>query len=86
MLITCCYCIEIIFVVSFWCKPLAYSWDKTVAGGTCIDQLAYFRYNTIPNILIDGAMLVLPLPSVWKLQTSTTQKLGLTVIFLTGIM
>ena len=86
MLITCCYCVEIVLVVSFWCKPIAYSKDRTIAGGTCIDQLAYFRYNTIPNISIDVAMLILPLPLVWKLQTSTTQKLGLTAIFLTGVV
>ena len=86
MFLTCCYCIESILVVCFWCKPVAYSWDKTIAGGTCINQLAFFRYNTIPNILIDVVMLLLPLPLVWKLQTSTTQKLGLTAIFLTGIV
>ena len=86
MLVVSGYCIDIILVVSFGCSPVAYAWDKTITGGTCIDELAFSRYKTIPNILVDIFMLALPLPLVWKLQTSITQKLGLTAVFLTGIV
>jgi hypothetical protein len=66
------------------CFPLAYVWDKTIEGGHCIDQLAFYRWISFPNIFTDLCMLVLPLPLVWSLNMSRAQKAGLTVVFLTG--
>ena len=77
-------------VMTFQCWPVAYQWgqyDGSVATGACIDQLAYYRWMSFPNILTDLAMLALPLPMVWRLQhQSRAQKLGLSVVFLTGSM
>jgi len=66
------------------CKPIAFNWDITIVGGSCGDRMAAYRWISIPNILTDLFMLVLPLPVVWKLQTGNTQKIGLTATFLTG--
>jgi len=49
-----------------------------------MNQSAYYRFTKIPNIATDVAMLAVPLPIVWKLQTSLLQKIGLTLIFMTG--
>lgn len=77
-------CIAIVFTATFQCSPVAYAWDKTIRGGTCINEQAYYRYISLPNVITDAVMLVLPLPLVWRLHTSLSQKIGLTVIFLTG--
>lgn len=73
------------FVLAFrGCAPFAYSWDKTIPHGHCINLLIPLRLIGGLNILSDVAMLVLPLPVIWHLHTSTKQKIGLTLTFLTG--
>lgn len=68
------------------CRPLKYMWDKAVPGGHCIDNMKVFVWYSLPNIVTDVAMLVLPLPVLWKLHVSAHQKIGLTITFLTFSM
>ena len=68
------------------CTPLDYLWDKSIARGHCINVAAFYRYAPMPNIFTDLAMLLLPLPLIWRLQTSRSTKIGLTFTFLTGSM
>lgn len=70
----------------FQCIPLQYIWDKTIPGGHCINVLAFYRWISLPNIITDAMMLALPIPMVWKLNTSAGKKFGLTIGFLTGSM
>ncbi|GAP82910.1 putative integral membrane protein [Rosellinia necatrix] len=65
------------------CRPIAYQWDKTI-DGRCIDQLSYYRWVSVPNVIHDVVMLVLPLPIVWNLQIGLRQKLALSGVFLIG--
>lgn len=67
------------------CKPVAYQWNKQL-DGTCIDQLAYFRWVSVPNVIHDLAMLILPVPVVWQLQIPGRQRLALLALFLFGSM
>lgn len=66
------------------CHPFAANWDPYLPGATCLDQQAFYTYASLPNIITDVAMLVLPMPVVWKLQASKKVKLGLVATFLTG--
>lgn len=73
------------FVLAFReCAPFQYSWDKTIPNGHCINLLIPFRLIGGLNLLSDILMLILPLPVIWRLHTSTNQKIGLTLTFLTG--
>jgi hypothetical protein len=45
-----------------------------------------FRYGSIPNIVTDVVMLILPMPLIWGLHVSTKVKIGLLVTFLLGSM
>ncbi|KAI4095109.1 MAG: hypothetical protein LQ344_001760 [Seirophora lacunosa] len=72
-----------IFASLLSCQPLATRWDPAL-GGECINVTYYWRYISLANIVSDLAMLILPLPVVWKLHVSLPQKLSLTVLFLTG--
>jgi len=74
--------------LSIWqCSPVAYAWDKTIPGGHCSNNVqAHIRWGSLPNIITDVVMLILPLPVVWKLNTSRRSKIGLTITFLTGSM
>jgi hypothetical protein len=45
-----------------------------------------FRYGSIPNLVTDVVVLILPLPLVWGLHVSSKEKIGLLVTFLLGSM
>jgi hypothetical protein len=74
------------FSAIFQCWPVEYVWDKSIEGGHCVNQNALFQFWSVPNIATDTAMLVLPMPTIWNLQMSKIQKLGLTFTFLLGSM
>ena len=78
--------IAIFIATIFQCSPVAYEWDKTKPGGKCVDQLAFDRWLSLPNILIDVMMLAVPLPLVWTLRISSGNKIGLTMLFVVGSM
>lgn len=78
--------ISTIFISFFKCRPFAYSWDKSIHGGHCININKAYQWITFPNILTDAVILILPLPVIWRLHVSKNQKLGLTVTFLAGSM
>ncbi|KAI4181610.1 MAG: hypothetical protein L6R41_006521 [Letrouitia leprolyta] len=66
------------------CTPLNYLWDRSVPGGKCFDINLFYRWSAFPNIASDVAMLILPLPVVWRLNTTRGVKVGLTVMFGAG--
>ncbi|KAI0404425.1 hypothetical protein F4802DRAFT_227587 [Xylaria palmicola] len=66
------------------CTPVAFQWDKKIEGGHCIDQLSYYRWVSVPNIIHDVVMLIMPLPVVWTLKLDIRKKLALTGVFLIG--
>lgn len=68
----------------FQCWPISYQWNKTIQGGRCINQLLFYRISSVPNIMTDIIILVLPIPLVWRLNASRIRKLGLSFIFLVG--
>ncbi|KAJ5915995.1 hypothetical protein N7504_000010 [Penicillium tannophilum] len=76
--------IGVFFAAIFQCSPIAYTWNKTIVGGSCFDQEAFYRYVSPPNIVTDVLILVMPLPYVWKLHTQVGQKVALTGVFLLG--
>lgn len=69
------------------CRPFSARWQGfEYVSAHCIDTVAYWRWISLPNILTDIIMLVLPLPVIWNLQLSRKERIGLTFIFLTGSM
>lgn len=66
------------------CQPFSYIWDKSAPNGYCWDLAAAYRYISIPNLLTDIFILILPLHGVWHLQTKVINKIGLTITFLLG--
>lgn len=67
------------------CRPLSARWQSIENLHLyCIDIVAYWRWISLPNIITDVFMLILPLPVIWHLKMSRKDRLGLTFIFLTG--
>ncbi|KAK4038797.1 hypothetical protein C8A01DRAFT_17137 [Parachaetomium inaequale] len=67
------------------CRPFVKTYSLT-AEGVCGDQVASFIAIGAFNIISDVIILTLPLPTVWSLKISTPAKLGLTGVFLVGLV
>lgn len=67
------------------CRPFAKTFTPGM-DGTCGDQVASFIAIGCFNIITDVIILTLPLPTVWALKMSTPAKLGLTGVFLVGLV
>ena len=69
----------------FECQPFAYQWDREIPGGSCPNRLIHHRWVvSFPNIIVDIAILILPVPMLWALQISRARKIALTAVFLIG--
>ncbi|PSN64099.1 hypothetical protein BS50DRAFT_500190 [Corynespora cassiicola Philippines] len=64
------------------CRPFYAFWDRSVESRCFLDQMSAFRYYSIPNIATDAAVMLIPLPTLWRLQVSVLAKLGVAVTFL----
>ncbi|KAI2601904.1 hypothetical protein GGR54DRAFT_626428 [Hypoxylon sp. NC1633] len=73
----------IIFATIFLCNPIEKNWKPTIAG-TCGPQDSFYLGSALPSVSIDLIILILPLPKVWRLQTSAAKKWGITLIFALG--
>ena len=71
------------FIAIFQCKPIAFQWDKTIQG-TCINQIGYYRWIRLPNIIHDVVILVLHILIIWKLRIAVRQKIALISVFAFG--
>ncbi|KAF4472154.1 integral membrane pth11 [Fusarium albosuccineum] len=74
------------FMGIFHCIPVEAFWDSS-AGGTCAIEDSKFFFGTIlVHVIIDIAILILPIMQIRKLQLPTLQKLGVMVMFTFGIL
>jgi len=76
--------LTMIIVSSFSCSPIAYYWDKTIKGGHCINQLAFWFSLASFNIATDLAVWSLPMPVLKSLQLPKKQKISLIAVFALG--
>lgn len=74
-----------ILIGSLMCRPFAYSWDRTIAGGHCGDSLKMELSTCVVNIILDFMIVLLPLPLLWTLHVSLKKKALLSGIFSLGL-
>ncbi|GAP87232.1 putative integral membrane protein [Rosellinia necatrix] len=89
-----CYVViaaDVIYIVSFipvfltGCIPLSQYWDPQ-PGGWCRDTLIGDNATVGVNLVLDFAVLLLPLPVLWRLQMSVRDKLTVTAMFSIGFV
>ena len=78
--------ISTVLVTIFACGPVERIWNPERYGGHCIDQSVFYFTRSLISTLTNLVVLLLPLPIVWKLQVSTSRKLGLTISFSIGAL
>ncbi|CAD6580725.1 MAG: hypothetical protein ASARMPREDX12_000255 [Alectoria sarmentosa] len=66
------------------CTPREKIWNPLMTTGHCIDTSAEYVSIAIFNVITDFAILILPMPSLWKLQMPMKKKILTTAIFATG--
>ncbi|KAF2870145.1 hypothetical protein BDV95DRAFT_575160 [Massariosphaeria phaeospora] len=65
------------------CRPLAFTWDKSMKG-QCGNTIKLYSMSSIPNIVTDVAIILIPIPIILKLQMSKRVKFGVLTTFLVG--
>lgn len=73
-----------ILLVSFVCRPFAANWDQDNPGSKCLNMQSVSSLSTLPNIITDVVMLLLPVPVIWSLHTKLITKIQLTFTFALG--
>ena len=69
----------------FGCSPISKYWNSTLPGHCINYTKAGLCYGSM-NIISDFIIFVLPLRMVWKLKLSRKEKIGLSLVFMTGAM
>ncbi|KAF2679549.1 hypothetical protein K458DRAFT_393679 [Lentithecium fluviatile CBS 122367] len=68
------------------CHPIEFQWDKTIPGGSCRDFLTTYYSVHIIIFITDFILAVLPVPVLWGLNMNIRKKLGVTIMFMLGII
>ena len=78
--------IALILATLLICHPIEYSYNKNIPRGHCGNMLALQRWGAIWNLLMDTAIVVLPMPILWGLTVDRKKKIGVTFVLGTGVM
>lgn len=70
-----------IFLSIFQCTPVHKAWDQGVAG-SCVNILLAACIPGAINVFTDFAIVLLPIPMVWRLQMGRSRKIQLVGVFL----
>lgn len=68
----------------FVCSPIRTFWSHRGASGKCLNWPIFGTWISLPNIVSDLLILVLPMRTLWRTQMKPAKKLGLMVTFATG--
>ena len=66
------------------CTPRGRSWNKRIPGH-CVGRTNII-YTAAFNVISDVIIFVLPLNKIWRLQMSLKRKIGISLIFSTGLL
>ena len=77
---------ELLSTVLLLCDSLFINWNVTAPAAVCGSRLVAFVAVGTTNLLIDFAVIILPMPMLWSLQLPVAKKLGLTALFGIGLV
>lgn len=67
------------------CRPFAATYDPTIKG-ECGNQVISFIAIGAFNVITDAIILTLPIPTIWGLKMSSSARLGLSAVFMIGLV
>ncbi|CAD6577297.1 MAG: hypothetical protein ASARMPRED_008203 [Alectoria sarmentosa] len=77
-------CVSQVLPTISQCSPIAYSWNKAIVGGHCINVHVMWIVQDILFLVLNIYVVVLPLPMVWNLQITRPEKIAISGMFLLG--
>lgn len=72
------------FAVTFMCDPVQASWDVAITDAHCHSLKRVYLGGSLPNIISDVILILIPLPYVWRLQAPVANRVLLGCLFLLG--
>ncbi|PNP61282.1 hypothetical protein FNYG_13968 [Fusarium nygamai] len=88
-ILACCSLIWIIirtFMGIFHCIPVQRFWDPSAGGSCAIEDKKFFFGTILVHVMLDIAIIALPILQVRKLQLPVFQRIGIMLMFLFGIV
>jgi hypothetical protein len=76
--------LETALVGIFSCTPVNAFWDINVTQKKCINTTAFFIVNSAVHVIIDIAILTIPVRKVWALKMTLQKKVVVCFMFLLG--
>ncbi|KAI2602567.1 hypothetical protein GGR54DRAFT_644910 [Hypoxylon sp. NC1633] len=68
------------------CRPFAFTWDKTIEGGTCGNAMVSWIVTGVLNMVSDVIILIMPMPYLLGLELALPKRLILAATFGIGIL
>lgn len=78
------WAVSLSFAAIFQCTPIAYNWDTSIQGGSCINYGAVVIAGGALNIVTDFVILTAPIPLVMRLHTNSQKKWQILLTFAMG--
>lgn len=75
-----------VFAIIFECIPVQAAWDWTITNAKCIDIVTYLIVSSSVNIVTDLILCVAPIPILYKMNMSLSQRMILCVVFGFGLL
>ncbi|KAL4794688.1 hypothetical protein BDV19DRAFT_399298 [Aspergillus venezuelensis] len=77
-----------LFASLFICQPVSYSWHMWDGEheGSCGDHEALLWGGAVINIILDVVIVLVPLPTVFKLQMKAGKKAWVFIVFMVGLV
>ncbi|ORY09301.1 hypothetical protein BCR34DRAFT_602947 [Clohesyomyces aquaticus] len=69
----------------FQCTPIDAFWDKGIKDARCFANEPWWISYSVVQIASDFALLILPIRQVYSLSMTRAEKLGLKLVFCTGL-
>ncbi|KAI5927096.1 hypothetical protein F4810DRAFT_652294 [Camillea tinctor] len=86
MVVTVAYFLSVFLETFLLCRPVQYSWDKSIPGGTCYNQNLAYLIAGITNLVIDAFVVALPMPMLFRLQMDLSKKISIIAMFSLGAL
>ncbi|KAI1642805.1 uncharacterized protein F4817DRAFT_351738 [Daldinia loculata] len=84
MVINMVYLVAITLETFLLCKPVQYTWDKSIQDGKCPGQMISFIVTGITNLALDILVVLLPMPMLFRLHMSLAKKFVIVIMFGVG--
>ena len=75
----------ILFLCVFPCQPIKKYWKPWI-DGRCLDTTRLPVVNACVNVASDISLLIVPQKVIWNLQMSFKRRVGVSAIFLVGLL